>query len=155
MDFFEQQARAKRRTVWLVLVYALFVAGIVAAVHGVVSVAIGIALADQAGAGDDVALAFAQVAANPRVLLGSVGAISAIMTGVAYATSAEMASELGPVPVTFCIARRMLPDCSLPDCGATRLVKALISSQRAAKPSRVRSPSGSHTASFITVHEEW
>ena len=107
MDFFEQQARAKRRTAWLVLVYALFVAGIVAAVHGVVSVAIGIALADQAGAGDDVALAFAQVVANPRVLLGSVGAISAII-GVATLVKTAQLAQGGPAVAQALDGREVL-----------------------------------------------
>ncbi|MCP6657981.1 hypothetical protein NL521_29025, partial [Klebsiella pneumoniae] len=36
------------------------------------------------------------------------GALSAIMTGVCYATSAEMASELGPFPAYSANAQSML-----------------------------------------------
>ena len=76
-------------------------------------------------------------------------------SGQSGATHDYPRAALGPVPVTFCIALRMFALCSLPLCGAIRLLKAEISSQRAAKPSSVRSSSGSQTASFITVQAEW
>ena len=97
MDFFEQQSRAKRRTGWLVLTYAVFVAGLVAAVHGVVSFGLSLLLAQQRAEAADgtadafLADAFAQIVSNPQVLLGSVGAIAAIIGVATLVKTAQLA----------------------------------------------------------------
>ena len=114
MDFFEQQSRARRRTGWLVVTYAVFVAGLVAAVHGVVSFGLSLLLAQQRAeavdgtAGAFLADAFAQVVANPQVLLGSVGAIAALV-GVATLVKTAQLAQGGPAVAQSMKGREILP----------------------------------------------
>ena len=115
MDFFEQQSRAKRRTGWLVLTYAVFVAGLVAAVHGVVSFGLSLLLAQQRAEAADgtadafLADAFAQIVSNPQVLLGSVGAIAAII-GVATLVKTAQLAQGGSAVAKSMQGREILPN---------------------------------------------
>jgi Zn-dependent protease with chaperone function len=75
MDFFESQERAKRNTAWLVLLFALAVAGTVAGVHLVLTLVVA-----GKGGGD--------ISFDPSVLLASAGGVLLVVlvgTGVKFA----------------------------------------------------------------------
>ncbi|MGI5869928.1 MAG: M48 family metallopeptidase [Kiritimatiellia bacterium] len=106
MDFFDKQSRAKRRTGWLILIYAVFVVGLVAAVHSAISFLGALLVAEEHG---DPSVVFKEIATDPEVLLFTAGSLIALI-GIASLVKTIQLAQGGPAVAKAMDGREVLPN---------------------------------------------
>lgn len=80
MDFFERQEKARKTTAWLIVVYSIFVASIILAIHAILSVVLFIVINKQEQPDpNQIPVDFQTVALNPTLLVASLGIVTGII----------------------------------------------------------------------------